>query len=78
MARVHLHGDTDIEISFLADNLEEAAPLHWERIDDVEIEDHYHCIVCTRAVPALDVPTYRAGVRYLCGFCYAVFMTPTG
>lgn len=73
MAMVRLYNG-QIDEDYLKENVAEAAGLGWRPIAAADIEDHFHCVVCIRAVPWDCERAYRAGARYLCGDCYDQFI----
>ena len=76
MAMVRLY-DGAIDEDLLRENVAEAVALDWQPVAVADIADHFHCIVCIRAVPWDCETAYRAGARYLCGDCYGEFIAPS-
>ncbi len=66
----------EIDEDYLRENVAEANGLNWRPRAAANVEDHFHCIVCIRAVPWDCDRAYCAGARYLCGDCYDQFITP--
>jgi predicted RNA-binding Zn-ribbon protein involved in translation (DUF1610 family) len=66
--------DGEIDEDYLRENIAEAAGLDWEHVAAADIADHFHCIVCLRAMPWDCERVYRASARYLCGDCYNQFV----
>ncbi len=73
MAMVPLY-DGWIDEAYLKDNIGEATGLDWQPVAGAEIGDHFHCVVCVRAVPWDSTKAYRAAARYLCGDCNDQFV----
>lgn len=69
--------DGEIDEDYLQENVSEATGLDWQPVAATDIRDHFHCIICIRAVPWGCEKAYRAGVSYLCGECYDQFIAPS-
>ncbi len=76
MAMVRLYNG-EINEDYLRQNVAEAKGLDWQPVPPGDIANHFHCIVCIRAVPWDCDRAYRAGARYLCGDCYDRFIAPS-
>ena len=66
--------DGEIDEDYLCENVAEAAGLDWQPKAAADTADHFHCIICIRAVAWDCQRAYCAGARHLCGDCYDQFI----
>lgn len=61
--------------AYFQENLEEAKGYSWKVVSSASIEDHQHCIVCTKTVPDdKDVSLYNSKNIFLCRYCHEHYL----